>query len=151
MRRVFWVCVFLFLPVLAEAQAITALRVTFYRTGASAPAVAPFDIPLSVFQCGRPRVADPTGTVINPTAYMIDDPADEALPQAQRRQCLYVEPPGGALTMLPFDTEAAYTARSRYINSVDIGQEGPDSNPFSRPGSAPTVTPAGLRIVRVGS
>lgn len=141
--RVFWLLVFLLVPVLAEAQAITAIQLTFYRQGTQA--MTPFEIPLSAMTCGQTRTAPPTGTVLNPNTYRFNDP------NAPTLDCVYSEPAGGPLFMLELDAAVSYTARGRLRNSAGLGPEGPDSNPFSRPGSAPTATPAGLRIVRVGS
>lgn len=131
-------------PGLVEAQSLTALSVTFYRSGASTPAVAPFDIPIAAMTCGqsRPTVS---GTQINPTQYRVADPTAPTL------DCVYNEAAGGPLFLLPIDGTIAYTARARWRNAVDVGPESADSNPFSRPGLAPTATPAALRIVRAGS
>lgn len=143
MRRFWLVLVFLVVPVLAEAQAITAIQLTFYRNGTQA--MTPFEIPLAAMQCGQPRTPPPAGTVLNPTGYRFNDP------NAPTLDCVYTEPPGGPLSVLETDASVSYTARARFRNAVGLGPESADSNPFSRPGSAPTVTPVGLRIVRAGS
>lgn len=124
-----------------SAQTLTGLQVTFFRQGQTTPAVAPFTIPMSQFQCGQPIVAAPAGTALNPDEYRVEDPADAT------KDCVKQAAAGDPLLLLAFDPAVTYTAKANWINSAGMGPESAASNPFSRPGLVPNA-PTRLRIIR---
>lgn len=126
----------------AAAQTVTGLRMTFYRQGQTTPAVAPFTIPFTDFQCGQPIVNPPTGTVANPSQYRVGDPANPTT-----ADCVKNAAAGDPLLMLQFDASITYVARANWVNTAGASVDSTDSNPFSRPGTPPTA-PVRLRIGR---
>jgi hypothetical protein len=131
------------IPTLSSAQAIDAIEVTIYRQGQTTPAIAPMRWSINQWACGQVTTPPPTGTVANPTTVRIPDPADGT------RDCVLVNPQVSAmLSQLGFDPVNTYVGRGRYVNLVGAGPESPNSNPFTQPGTTPTVAPAFLRLER---
>jgi hypothetical protein len=144
MKKLLLIAVVLLHASVVHAQTPTQLEVSFYNANTSAQVVAPFLIQVSQMQCGVPVIPAPTAVVQNPNTYTVTDPTNGTL------DCRYVEPAGGPLFMLQFDTQLVYVARARWINLVGPGELSTSSNPFTRPGALPAI-PSSLRIVRAGS
>lgn len=127
-------------PALSAGQPVNAVQVTIYRQGVTTPAVAPLTFSLGQFQCGVPTTPPPSGIVDNPTQVRVPDPTTPSL------DCLLTNPEvNSLLSQLGYDPVNVYIGRARYINSVGLGPESPDSNPFRQPGTTPSAAPAFLR------
>lgn len=127
-------------PVTAEAQAVSAYRLTIYPQG-SASAVSATDIPVGMLTCNVVPPTVPTGTIANPRSLDFPDPA------VTGRVCEWVEPAsGGPFSRLPYSATLVYEATLRAVNSAGAGPEGPRSNPFSRPGLPPAAAPGTVRV-----
>lgn len=138
MARGGWLLVFVIgLVGPVSAQTITEWRLAIYLQGGATP-ISTFTIPLASAQCGQPTVPV-TGTQINPTQIRWEDPAAPAL------DCRYVDSGTGPLLALPFNPTAVYDSTLRAVNTAGQSAESPRSNPFSRPGTVPSV-PGRLRI-----
>lgn len=142
MRRVLLLFVVLALPRLAQAQAITQVVHTVYPQGSATPAQTA-TLNFSSFTCGlKPKIARPTGTQVNPSKVIIDDPNDAT------SDCSFTDSltANGGLFSLPFGA-VVYESTTKFVNSVATGSESARSNLFTRPGAAPPA-PTGTRIVR---
>ncbi len=135
MKRFLLALLFLTLPALAHAQAITSYTVTI-------SGIAPAVLPIASWVCGvTPKTVAIVG-VINPTKIILDDPASPTT-----ADCVYTDPvAGGILHSLPFGP-TSYTATALATNSAGNSLVSATSLPFTRPGGVPTA-PAGLRLAR---
>lgn len=124
----------------ASAQTITAVQYTVYRQGQTSPAVSPQTIPLSAFQCGQATAPTaPTPPTRNPTGVSFNDPSAPTL------WCNWTAPANGIFSMVGYDAAQVYELAVAFVNTAGVGPEARGT--FTRPGSAPTATPVGLRIV----
>lgn len=140
MKRLLLVLAFLALPAFAHAQATTAIRVVV--SGGASPVTN--DLPLSGWLCGQVKVATPSGTVHNPSKLQIDDFTDTTQPST--KACTYTDDGTGPLLTRPFGA-TVYTATAAFLNIVGPGPVSNVSNPFDRPGTAPTAAPTGLKAL----
>jgi hypothetical protein len=131
----------LLLPVVGRAQAITSYTLNVYLQGGST-AVSSAVLAVANVQCGITPKATVTGTPSNPSRVYWDD---EAAPTTA--DCRYVDPGTGPILALPFNPTAVYVAKILATNAAGSSPESAASNPFSRPGSAPSARTG----VRVGS
>lgn len=142
MRKLLFGFLFLVgLPALSGAQPVTQIRVDLFRQTTSGPvAVAtPLTTAVTDWTCGF--ATSPNTAVVNPTTLEVENP-DPTLTDA----CRLSNPAVAAfIAQLGYDPVNTYIARAYFINIVGTGPVSADSNPFSRPGTAPTVAPAFLR------
>lgn len=143
MKRACLCLLFLFaLPALAAAQApstitppVTAVRLVI--SGGVSPVTN--DLPLSALSSTTSCV-NPTGTVPNPTGFQYK------INTGDTNCWKYTDPGNGPLLSLPIGG-TTYTATLAYVNSNGAGPASAVSNPFSRPGTVPTVAPVILLVV----
>jgi len=127
------------LPVPSEAQDPTHVDFQIFRQATPPVSVsAVYSIPFTSFDCTQPRTPPPAN-VVNPRTYRFDDW------RTTNRDCVYTEPLGGPLTVLPFDQTTTYFVRGTTRNAAGSSLPS-DSNSFQRPGLAPTASPANLRV-----
>ncbi len=142
MKRLTLTLSLLALPVLLHAQApvvqppITTVRVVV--SGGVSPITT--DLPVAGITGPVACVPAPTGTLPNATAFQYKVLTTDA-------QCWqYVDPGNGPLLGLPIGG-TAYTATIAYVNSIGASPASNVSNSFSRPGVAPPLAPAVLRVI----
>ncbi len=121
-----------------QAQGITGHVIRIYPVGASSPSVET-DLAASDITCNLADALPPTGEVTNPRELWWDDPTNA------NRRCRWSDGGTGPLLELPFGAPR-YQATLRYRNNVGVGPESNRTDPFARPGTAPTVAPAQVRL-----
>lgn len=136
MKQLFLALLVLLLPCAAFAQTVSGVQ--FVVSGGAAPVTNL--LPIGSFQCGQTPSAAVVGTVSNPTAFEYTDPSDAT------KVCRFKDPGNGPLLSLPFGG-TTYTSTAAFVNAVGTGPVSNVSNPFARPGTAPAVAPAALRVV----
>ena len=142
MRRLLLTLTLIAAPTLAWAQAptnqppITAVR--FVTSGG----VAPITNDILLTNITGPAACAPTvtGVVHNPTAI------EYKLSPTDTTCFRYVDTPGGPLIGLPVGG-TVYTSTLAYVAGTLVGPASAVSNPFDRPGTAPTVAPAAVRVL----
>ncbi len=130
----------LFLSCEARAQApvvqppVTAVRFTI--TGGVSPVTN--DIPLSAFT-STTTCFNTSGTVHNPLAFQYK------VNNTDSNCWQYTDPGNGPLLSLPIGG-TTYVSTASYINGNGSGPLSANSNPFDKPGVAPTTAPVTLRV-----
>lgn len=132
-RRSLIVGLFLLLPAAVQAQVTTGVQ--FVISGGVSPVTNV--LPIGSILCGQ--TASPLASA-NPNAFEYQDPSDAT------KVCRYKDPGNGPLLSLPFGG-TSYTSTAAFVNGVGVGPASNVSNPFSRPGTAPTSAPVALKVV----
>ena len=138
MKRLMFCLIFLSVPAFVHAQApvvqppVTAIRVVI--SGGVSPVTN--DLPLSSWS--QATCDTSSGTIVNPTRFQYKVLTTDT-------QCwTYTDPGNGPLLSLPVGG-TTYTATSAYVNTNGAGPASNVSNPFSKPGVAPSTAPAVFR------
>lgn len=134
MRRLLLAGVLLLLPAAVQAQTNTGVQLVI--SGGVSPVTNV--LPIGSIVCGQ-TASPPGGTVLNPKNFEYKNvPTDTTV-------CRYTDPGNGPLLSLPFGG-TTYTATVAFVNAVGVGPVSNVSNPFSRPGTVPTVAPVSLQV-----
>jgi len=143
-----FVCSLLGVAPIAKAQGAPPLPVSYnFRVrfqGAQQVISGPTSVPITSMQCGQAKFVVPTGTVVNPSKWEVDDPNDAT------KVCIYTEGTNqqGSLNAVPLST-MTMVATVTGVSSTGIeSSESVVSNPFTKPGVAPAV-PSGMRLARL--
>lgn len=126
-----------------QPEAVVSWDVEFWQVGVDpniGQPVSVMNFSRGSASCGQVKVAAPAGTVSNPTAIRVDDPAGVA------HDCVLGPDASGVLIGLPV---GSYFATARARGATLLSPRSANSNPFSRaPVVAPPPAPTGLRLTR---